>query len=165
MSTSQNMTGTAIKVKPITAVPQETSTYILDEYQPKVIDEYELDDRANRQKIFDEFIAACKEDRNTTKRVISADIASRNRVQSQNETTIAACERELRKQGLSEEYRSQLFQTMNDARQSSVDADRESREFEQQELRRMHALPWIIVGGAGGTAGLWVLAKFIRAVA
>lgn len=153
------------KTNTVATTLNEADTYVPEEYQPEAIDEYELVDREKRQKAFDEFVASCKEDRVATKRALSADNASRANVQNQNAKTIEICERELRKPNISEEYKSQLIQTMNEARNSSVEVDRDSREFQKQELRHMHALPWILVGGAGGAAGLWLLARCIRIAA
>ena len=70
-------------------------------------------------KVADELIAAVKDDRMNTKRVISADIASAARVQNQNAQVIQACERELRRKDLSEASRDHILGIMSDAAKST----------------------------------------------
>lgn len=117
-------------------------------------------DEVRTAKLVDEVIAAVKDDRTNTKRVISADIAAAARVQSQNERVIAACERELRRRDLSDERRDELLERMNRAAESTAYESASSRKFQSEQLDHSHKLPWKIllflsglaVGGFGGAA-------------
>ena len=119
----------------------------------------------NTQKAFDEFIAECKDDRLTTKKVISADVASRCKVQNQNDRVISNCERELRKPGLSEDYRRELMNRIAECRKSTESVDKESREFEKQELHHLHKLPVALAGSVGGVVIVLFLVKFVSKAA
>lgn len=119
----------------------------------------------NTQMAFEEFIAECKDDRMTTKKVISADVASRCKVQNQNDRVIADCERELRKPGLSEDYRRELMNRINECRKSTESVDKESREFERQELQHLHKLPAALAGSAGGVVIVLLVIKCVGKVA
>ncbi len=84
---------------------------------------YPAYDEERAGKVVDEIIASVKNDRMNTKRAISADIASTSRVQNQNERVVAACERELRRHDLSDEWRDELLSRMSDAAQSTAYAN------------------------------------------
>ena len=93
-----------------------------------------------------EIIAAAKDDRMNTKRVISADIVAAERAQNQNDRYMAACERELRRKDLPEERRKELLDRMEMAASSSKQASAESRQFQREQLNHSHKLPWKIIG-------------------
>lgn len=126
---------------------------------PNPVQYYPVND-VRTGKFVDEVIAAAKDDRMNTKRAISADIASTARVQNQNDRVIAACERELRREDLSEESRNEIFRCMNRAAESTSCESAASREFQREQLDHSHKLPWkligvgilIVLGGVGGTA-------------
>lgn len=127
---------------------------------PVYFDQYPTYDEKRMGKLADEMIGAIKDDRMTTKRAISADIAATARVQNQNGLVIASCERELRRRDLSEERRGELFDIMKQAAEATADACTESREYQREQLDHMHNLPWkillvlgcVFIGGIGGTA-------------
>ena len=108
----------------------------------------------------DEIIAAVKDDRMNTKRIISADIAATARVQNQNACLIQACERELRRRDLSEERRVELLNMMNEAVKASVAETVASQHLQERLLEHSHRLAWkilgfsalILLGGVGGAA-------------
>ena len=97
-------------------------------------------------KLLDEVIGAVKDNRTNTKRAISADIASTARVQNQNERVIAICEKELRRQNLTDERREELLDRIRKAAESTACANEESREFQRRQLEHSHKLPWKIFG-------------------
>ena len=68
-----------------------------------------------------------------TKRVISANIASAARVQNQNGEIIAACQQELRRRDLQDEWRAVLLDRMDRAAESTARVDAASREFQRQQ--------------------------------
>lgn len=127
--------------------------------EPVHYDQYPAYDEVRMGKLADEVIGAIKDDRMTTKRAVSADIASAARVQTQNGKLIEACERELRRRDLPEARREELFDIMSQAARSSTDAAAESRAFQEEQLDHLHKLPWrillaigiVLIGGAGGT--------------
>ena len=90
------------------------------------------------EKMTEEVFAAVKDDRIITKRAISADIASTQRVQNQNERVIEACERELRRRDLSDERREALLEKMERAADSTAYASSCAREFQNQQLAYFH---------------------------
>lgn len=120
---------------------------------------YPAYDEVRTGKLMDEVIAAVKDDRMNTKRVISADIAATARVQNQNDRVIAACERELRRD-LPDERRDELLDRMSRAADSTAYESANSREFQREQLDHSHKLPWkillfvatLVVGGVGGAA-------------
>lgn len=97
-------------------------------------------------KLLDEVMGAVKDNRANTKRAISADIASTARVQNQNERVIAICEKELRRQNLTDERRDELLDHIRKAAESTARVNEESREFQRRQLEHSHKLPWKIIG-------------------
>lgn len=136
-------------------VGYETQPAPINQFQP-----YPAYDEKQMGKLIDEVIAAAKDDRMNTKRSISADIAATARVQNQNERVIEACERELRRKDLSEERRAEVLGIMSKAAESSAYESAASREYQSEQLRHSHKLPWkilgwgavILFGGIGGVA-------------
>ena len=94
-----------------------------------------------QSKLVDEVIAAIKDDRMNTKRIISADIEATALVQNQNDRVIAACERELHRRDLPEERRAELLEIMSRAATSTADESAASREFQKKQLDHSHKLP------------------------
>ena len=121
---------------------------------------YPAYDRERTGKFVEEIIAAAKDDRMNTKRAISADIAATARVQNQNERYITACERELHRKDLPEERRKEILDRMETIAASSERVSAESRQFQQDQLKHSHKMPWkligigaaILIGGLGGAA-------------
>ena len=117
-----------------------------------------LYDTEKARKLVDEVIAAVKDERADTKKVVSAEIASTAKIQNQNDRLIAVCERELRRHDLSDERRAELIDMIQQARESTAREGERSREFQSQQLEHSHELPWKIilfaliltVGGIGG---------------
>lgn len=116
-------------------------------------------------KLVDEFIAAVKDDRMNTKRAILANNASTAKIQDQNARVIEACEKELCRPDLTEEYRVELIETMNRAAESTAKESNDSRRFQERQLDHSHKLPLkiiglcplILFGGIGGA--VWAKAK------
>ncbi|MGO5291314.1 hypothetical protein ACTQ1N_03905 [Porcincola sp. LCP21S3_C12] len=107
-----------------------------------------------------ELFKNAKDDMNYSKKVIQADINSRKVVHEQNDATIKACEKELQRDDLTKEEREGYLQEIIQCRQDSVKADAESREFEKEEMGRMHAWPWVFVGLGVVALGLLGYSKF-----
>ena len=107
---------------------------------------YPVNDEKQTGKLIDEVIAASKDDRMNTKRSISAGITATARVQNQNERIIEACERELRRKDLPEERRAEVLGIMSRAAESSAYESSASREYQKEQLKHLHKLPWIILG-------------------
>lgn len=96
--------------------------------------------------LMDEMVSSVKDCRLNTKRVISADIASTARIQSQYGLYVAACERELCKKDLTEETRKEILSNMFEACKASEMAGMEGRDFQREELELSRTLPWKIFG-------------------
>ena len=92
-------------------------------------------------KLVDEVIAAAKDDRINTKRVISSGIQSTAWVQNQNDRVITACEHELHRKDLSEERRAELIEIMRRAAESTANESAACREFQERHLGQSHKLP------------------------
>ncbi len=107
---------------------------------------YPAYDKKRTGKLIDEAIAVVKDDRMSTKRSISADIAATARVQNQNDHVIKACERELCRKDLPEERRAELLGIMSKAAEASAYESAASREYQTEQLEHLHKLSWIIFG-------------------
>ena len=103
-------------------------------------------DREQHSKVITEIISAVKDDRISTKRAISAEIASSARAQNQNERIITACEKELRRHDLSDSQRQELLNRMCSAAESTSQINLESREFIATQIDKSHKLPFQILG-------------------
>lgn len=100
--------------------------------------------QAGNTDIIRESIALHKEDLALTKKALAADIAGRDEVLEQNKRTIEFYEKELRRNDLSEESRMKLIEKIDNARQSSEQAARESREFQDKHLYNSHEKAYMI---------------------
>lgn len=122
------------------AVPRETypETTVPTQYYPV------SDVRSG--KFVDEVLAAAKDDRMNTKRAILADIESTKMVQDHNDRVIAACELELQRKDLSEEYRAQLLDDMRCAAISTANESAAGRDFRRGQLEHSHNLMWKYFG-------------------
>lgn len=100
--------------------------------------------QAGNTDIIRESIALHKEDMALTKRALAADITGRDEVLEQNKMTIECCEKELKRNDLSEESRMKLIEKIDSARQSSEQAEKESREFQDKHLYHSHEKAYMI---------------------
>lgn len=100
--------------------------------------------QAGNTDIIRESIALHKEDMALTKKTLAADIEGRDKVLEQNRRTIECYEKELRRNDLSEESRMKLIEKIDNARQSSEQAERESREFQDKHLYNSHEKAYMI---------------------
>ena len=98
--------------------------------------------------IMNEVINSAKDERINVKRALSADIASTARVQNQNERVLAAYERELQREGLSQERQDEILKTMRTIAESTVHENAASREFQKEQLNNSHKRLLEFMGGA-----------------
>ena len=110
-------------------------------------------------KVVDELTAAFKDDRLNTKKALVADSASAAKVIGQYDRVIAACERELRRKGLTEEQRLKLLGYMVDAANSSKQVDAESRGFQREQLAHSRKAPWKLIGGGALVSVIFIIVK------
>lgn len=150
-------------------VRTETTPTTLCGVQPAPIKQFmpfPVYDEEQTGKLFDEVIAAAKDDRMNTKRSISAVIAATARGQNHIERFIEACERELRRKDLPEERRAEILEKMRMAAESSNYESEASREYQKEQLEHSHKLPLKILGrGAVILLECIVRAALLRAAA
>ena len=109
-------------------------------------------------KFMDKIIADGKDERINTRRVIAADIASTERVQKQGEQAMEACIRELQRDDLSEERKSEIICSINRMMELVANESEASREFQREQLERSR---W----SSGESRVLWALAAALLGVA
>lgn len=99
-----------------------------------------------RSQVVEEFLCSIKESRLTTKKAVDSSFASAKKIEKQNEEIIAECKRQLSNEELNPEQQLAILRIMDDARRDSVDVDRENREFVDENLEYIKAMPWMILG-------------------
>ena len=103
-------------------------------------------DREEAKKAISGIISVVKDDSLNTKRVIASNIASTERVQSQNDKIITACANELRNPSLSFEQREQLLERMERVAKSTSVVHDNSTDFQKKQLEYSHSLCLKILG-------------------
>lgn len=98
--------------------------------------------------IMDEVINSAKDERINSKRALSADIASTARAQNQNDRVLAAYERELQREGLSQERRDEILKAMRTITESTARENAASREFQKEQLNNSHKRLFEFMGTA-----------------
>lgn len=98
--------------------------------------------------IMDEVISSAKDERINSKRALSADIASTARAQNQNDRVLAAYERELQREGLSQERRDEILKAMRTITESTARENAASREFQKEQLNNSHKRLFEFMGTA-----------------
>lgn len=112
-------------------------------------------------KFADEFIAAEKEDRLNTRRGISANKALTEKVLNQSDRVIAAYERELQRNDISEEIRKECLQGMTKTIESSTREYAASREFLREQLNHSHNHPQKLIVTSVALIGCVVFIKVL----
>ena len=98
--------------------------------------------------IMDEVINSAKDERINAKRALSTDITSTARVQNQNDRVLAAYERELQREGLSQERRDEILKAMRTIAESIARENAASREFQKEQLNNFHKRLFEFMGAA-----------------
>lgn len=126
--------------KPVTLTEHCPTNFILPPYHPAESNQLSV--------IMDEVINFAKDERINAKRALSADIASTARVQNQNDRVLAACERELQREGLSQERQDEILKTMRAIAESTARENAASREFQKEQLNNSHKRLFEFMGAA-----------------
>lgn len=87
-----------------------------------------------------EFLAALKDDRASTKKAIAASIDSAEYVFEQNEQAMDIYGRELRRSNLSAQERVRLVELIENARKSTEDTRKDAQEFQREQLAHSHKM-------------------------
>lgn len=118
---------------------------------------YDQEEHEKIGKFADVFVTSIKDDISTTKKVISAEIAARNRELEQNAKLIDSIQKELCKTGYSQEQRLEMLKMVNECRRDSMQTNYTSREYIRTEAKQMHGYPKAVFFGLAGIAGFCFL--------
>lgn len=98
------------------------------------------------QNMPQELLAALKDGRANTKKAIAASIKSAEYVMEQNAHALEIYGRQLRKNDLPDEERARLIELVEMARKSTEDTQKDSQEFQREQLSHSHRMVYSIVG-------------------